>query len=196
MWLSFSNGEEEPVKEEMETMRSHGFKIFHIPRPNYTVTTTFPFRTTLSIFIAIYRVYPKLGKYIAEHSLCAYPAIEVYTDQEITFLMPLSRQEDFYVSEFQEEDVSIATTDMGSVMGEKEASLKDDDVFLKPKTPVRMNPVRASLDSLDNSVDDESDEEEKARDSESEGERSSVATSSSFDDLASDLNDQKKKNGH
>jgi len=157
-----SNGDEQPVKEEMELMRSHGWKIFHIPKPSYTVTTTFPFRTTFSIFIAIYRVYPRLGKYIAEHSLCAYPAIEVYTDNEITFIMPLSRQEDFYVSEFQEESISVATTEMGSVMGDKETVAgstrqEDDDLFLKPKTPLRSN--RPMRPSLDDSVDDDDDDE-------------------------------------
>jgi len=157
-----SNGDEQPVKEEMELMRSHGWKIFHIPKPSYTVTTTFPFRTTFSIFIAIYRVYPRLGKYIAEHSLCAYPAIEVYTDNEITFIMPLSRQEDFYVSEFQEESISVATTEMGSVMGDKETTAgstrnEDDDLFLKPKTPLRSN--RPMRPSLDDSVDDDDDDE-------------------------------------
>jgi len=157
-----SNGDEQPVKEEMELMRSHGWKIFHIPKPSYTVTTTFPFRTTFSIFIAIYRVYPRLGKYIAEHSLCAYPAIEVYTDNEITFIMPLSRQEDFYVSEFQEESISVATTEMGSVMGDKETMAgstrnEDDDLFLKPKTPLRSN--RPMRPSLDDSVDDDDDDE-------------------------------------
>jgi len=157
-----SNGDEQPVKEEMELMRSHGWKIFHIPKPSYTVTTTFPFRTTFSIFIAIYRVYPRLGKYIAEHSLCAYPAIEVYTDNEITFIMPLSRQEDFYVSEFQEESISVATTEMGSVMGDKETAAgstrnEDDDLFLKPKTPLRSN--RPMRPSLDDSVDDDDDDE-------------------------------------
>jgi len=156
-----SNGEETPVKEEMELMRSHGWKIFHIPKPSYTVTTTFPFRTTFSIFIAIYRVYPRLGKYIAEHSLCAYPAIEVYTDNEITFIMPLSRQEDFYVSEFQEESISVATTEMGSVMGDKEMTStrqEDDDLFLKPKTPLRSN--RPMRPSLDDSVDDDDDDDD------------------------------------
>jgi len=157
-----SNGDEQPVKEEMELMRSHGWKIFHIPKPSYTVTTTFPFRTTFSIFIAIYRVYPRLGKYIAEHSLCAYPAIEVYTDNEITFIMPLSRQEDFYVSEFQEESISVATTEMGSVMGDKETTAgstrnEDDDLFLKPKTPLRS--YRPMRPSLDDSVDDDDDDE-------------------------------------
>lgn len=166
-----SNGDEQPVKEEMELMRSHGWRIFHIPRPSYTVTTTFPFRTTFSIFIAIYRVYPRLGKYIAEHSLCAYPAIEVYTDNEITFIMPLSRQEDFYVSEFQEESVSVATTEMGSVMGDKDtvsrttAKPDEDDLFLKPKTPVRSNNYRAALrPSLDDSIEDDDDASAESKD--------------------------------
>jgi len=189
-----SNGEtEQPDKEEMELMRSHGFKIFHIPKANFVVNATFPFRTTLSIFIAIYRVYPKLRQYIAERNLCAYPAIEIYTDKDIVFLMPLSMQEEYFVAEFQEEDISVATTEMGSVIGDREGALKDDDVFLKPRTPVRMNNIRASLDSLDVSVDDDHSEQDEINPSESEGEHS-AATTSSFDDLTNDLSEKERPN--
>ena len=48
-----------PVKEEMELMIKHGYKIFHLPDPGFVVTTCFPFRTSLSILIAIQRVYPR-----------------------------------------------------------------------------------------------------------------------------------------
>ena len=35
----------------------------------------------LSIYIAIYRVYPKLKDYIFSRGLCAYPAIEIYSKE-------------------------------------------------------------------------------------------------------------------
>lgn len=178
-----SNGAETPSKEEMETMTSHGFKIFHLPKANYVVTATFPFRTTLSVFIAIFRVYPKLRSYIAEKNLCAYPAIEIYTDREIVFIMPLSRQEEFYVSEFVEEDVSVATTDMGSVAGDARDA---EDVFLKPRTPVRMNRIR---ESADDSVDESSEDGGAER---SEPEEGSADTASSFDDLAAELEEKRR----
>jgi len=142
-----SKGDEKPVKEEMDIMVKHGYKIFYLPDPGFVVTTTFPFRTTFSFMIAIWRVYPKLKKYISEKSLCAYPAIEVYQSEDIIFMMPLSHQEEFFVTEFQEEQESVATTDMGSVLTNDK---DDDDLFLKPKTPVRVS--RTSRRSVESSL--------------------------------------------
>ena len=114
-----AQGGETPVKEEMEKMRENGFRIVHLPDPSYVVTATFPFATTFSIYLAIYRVYPKLRDYIAERRLCAYPALELYSDSSIVFMMPLSRQDEFFVAEFQEDEVSIATTDRGESILER-----------------------------------------------------------------------------
>ena len=175
-----SHGEETPSRKEMELLISHGFKIFHVPKAHFVVTTTFPFRTTLSIYIAIFRVYPKLRRYISERNLCAYPAIEVYTDSEIMFLMPLSRQEEFFIPEVLEEDISVATTDIGSVVGDRDTVSKDDDLFLKPRTPLRVTKPRLSLEDLDES---ENSDDDKVENSEPEDEGS---TTSSFDDLASE----------
>ena len=65
--------------------------------------------------------------------------------------MPLSRQEEWFVPEFSEEEVSIATTEMStdsrhqnvftkgsSVQPEKivQENKNDDDAFVKPKDPV------------------------------------------------------------
>ena len=139
-----AKGKEKPDPAEMEKMTKEGFKIAHLPKPSFVVTSTFPFRTTLSIFLAIFKVYPKLRDYIAERNLCAYPAMEIYTDNAIVFMMPLSRQDDFFVSQFQEEEISVATTDMtgitdltGSVMAaEGEASfVRDKDGFVMPQSP-------------------------------------------------------------
>jgi len=115
-----AKGEEQPVPEEMEKMEKNGFKIVHLPKPSYVVTATFPFTTTISIYLGIYRVYPKLRDYIAGRKLCAYPALEMYTDSSIIFMMPLSRQDEFFVPEFQDDEMSIATTDVGDM--EKETS--------------------------------------------------------------------------
>lgn len=145
-----ARGGEKPVPAEMEKMIQHGFRIVHLPRPSYVVTASFPFRTTLSIFMAIYKVYPKLRNYIAERNLCAYPALEVYRDNSILFLMPLSRQDEFFVSQFQEEEVSVATTEVESVAGSLASSVMesplppvpqphhrntDQDGFLIPSRP-------------------------------------------------------------
>ena len=136
--LAFGGEKADPA--EMEKCVKEGFKITHLPKPSFVVTARFPFRTTLSIFIGIYKVYPKLRDYISQRNLCAYPAMEIYTDSEIIFMMPLSRQDEFFVSEFQEEEMSVATTDMtGSVMaGPAETEVRSDrdkDGFLIPQSP-------------------------------------------------------------
>merc|ERR1712096_602221 len=130
-----AKGNSKPVPEEMEKMVKNGFKIAHLPKPSYVVTASFPFTTTLSIFLAIYKVYPRLRDYIAERNLCAYPAMEVYTDSAIIFMMPLSRQDEFFVSEFQEEEMSIATTDLESFSGMESPVLRDDSGFVIPRSP-------------------------------------------------------------
>ena len=122
-----AQGGEVPVSEEMEKMRENGFRIVHLPDPSYVVTASFPFATTFSIYLAIYRVYPKLRDYIAERRLCAYPALELYSDSSIVFMMPLSRQDEFFVAEFQEDEVSIATTDMGESILEKTTDSKEQE---------------------------------------------------------------------
>jgi len=89
--------------------------------------------------MAIFRVYPKLKEYITSRSLCAYPAIEIYTSKSIEFIMPLSKQEEYFVPEFCEEQVSIATTEFSNHPDEPEddqKSIKDDDkVFARPSIP-------------------------------------------------------------
>ena len=95
-------------------MTKHGYKIIHLPKPNYVVMASFPFRNTLSIYMGIFRVYPKLKDYIVSRGLCAYPALEIYTPTAIEFVMPLSKQEEFFVPEFCEEQESIATTEFSN----------------------------------------------------------------------------------
>ena len=131
-----AKGKEKPDPGQMEKMIKEGFKIAHLPKPSFVVTSSFPFRTTLSIFLAIFKVYPKLRDYISERNLCAYPAMEVYTDNSIVFQMPLSRQDDFFVSQFQEEEISVATTDLtGSVMAAEVSLVRDKDGFVMPHSP-------------------------------------------------------------
>jgi len=155
-----ATGSEEPDPAELELVSKHGFKIAHFPKPNYVVLAEFPFTNTLSIYMGIFRVYPKLKEYIATHGLCAYPALEIYTSNKIKFMMPLSKQEDFFVPEFCEEQVSIATsiatteisnhpdhagadeelkTLEGNSTGKRSlkkiSSTAGDDVFVRPATP-------------------------------------------------------------
>merc|ERR550519_2251943 len=129
-----AKGAEKPVPEEMEKMEQNGFKIVHLPKPSYVVTATFPFTTTFSIYLGIYRVYPKLRDYIASRKLCAYPALEMYSDSSIVFMMPLSRQDEFFVSEFQDDDMSVATTDVGDL--DRDPGGDSVGAFLVPDVPM------------------------------------------------------------
>ena len=135
-----ASGSEQPDSKEMELLVSHGYKIINFPKPNFVVMATFPFNTTLSIYMGIFRVYPKLKEYIASRGLCAYPALEIYTSKCIDFIMPLSKQEDFFVPEFCEEQVSIATTEYSNHpdQDDDQKSIKDDDdkIFVRPANPV------------------------------------------------------------
>ena len=140
-----AQGGEAPVKEEMEKMKENGFRIVHLPDPSFVVTATFPFATTFSIYIAIYRVYPQLRDYIAERRLCAYPAMELYSDSSIVFMMPLSRQDEFFVAEFQEDQVSIATTDIGESILEKATDCNEKE----RKSPASSNGSDNSTQSIE-----------------------------------------------
>ena len=110
-----STGSESADPHNLEKMISHGYKIAVFPKPAFVVTAAFPLTTRLSLYIAIFRVYPKLREYISAKGLCAYPAMEFYTRDKIQFVMPLSKQEEFFVPEFSEDQVSIATTEFSTV---------------------------------------------------------------------------------
>jgi len=163
-----AKGDEEPIPEEMEKMKNYGFKILHLPKPSYVVTASFPFTTTLSIYLGIYRVYPRLRDYISERKLCAYPALEVYTDSSIIFMMPLSRQDEFFVSEFQEDEMSIATTDVGEIDKESNVSTMTNELVRQRTESVLKNSDNVSGDEVEKvdspGGEEEGEEEKKERD--------------------------------
>ncbi|XP_022354098.1 testis-expressed protein 264 isoform X2 [Lutra lutra] len=70
--------------------------------PSHVVTATFPYTSSLSIWLATRRVHPALDAYIKERKLCAHPRLEIYQQDQIYFMCPLARQGDFYVPEVKE----------------------------------------------------------------------------------------------
>ncbi|XP_063719571.1 testis-expressed protein 264 homolog [Symsagittifera roscoffensis] len=74
------------------------------------VHCTFPFVNTLSIMIAVRRVYPALQKYISDNKLKtgAYPFIEYCHDSTLHFLVPCLDNQRFFVPEFCEENKQFA----------------------------------------------------------------------------------------
>lgn len=191
-----ATGQDDPDPSEMETMIGNGYKIVHFPKPNYAVMSSFPFRTTLSIYLAIFRVYPKLKQYIASRGLCAYPALEIYTSTDIQFMMPLSRQEEFFVPEFSEEEVSIATTEFSNhpdhasvdedvANSHTEQQQEEEAVFVKPTKPPAKKSDLPKSKSKSPKFLKQDDLSEKTSDS-----------SSSFEDLGAenscDVNEKEK----
>uniref|UniRef100_T1IT36 Testis-expressed sequence 264 protein n=1 Tax=Strigamia maritima TaxID=126957 RepID=T1IT36_STRMM len=93
------DSDDEKSKENEKILLDQGYKLITFPAVSNAITTTFPFKNTLSIFIAVSRVYPQLNEFIKVRSLCAHPMIEVYDKGTIVFVAPLARQDEFYVPE-------------------------------------------------------------------------------------------------
>ncbi|XP_031706046.1 testis-expressed protein 264 [Anarrhichthys ocellatus] len=96
-------GEEKPDEELQKMYEKFGFKVFSLPEVSHAVTTSFDCTTPLSHVVGPYRVYPRLASYIEERKLCAFPTIEICSQDVIKYMVPLSRQTDFFVPEMKEE---------------------------------------------------------------------------------------------
>lgn len=94
-----SEGESRADEELVKSYEASDFNVFCFPEVTHAVTTSFPYRTFLSILLGVMRVYPRMMDYIKKRSLCAHPCIEIYKDSRIYYMLPLARQEDFYVPE-------------------------------------------------------------------------------------------------
>ncbi|XP_053172439.1 testis-expressed protein 264 [Scomber japonicus] len=124
-----SEGEDKANEELLKRYETSGFKVFSFPEATHVVTTSFPYRTFGSIFLALYRVYPRLTEYMKKRKLWAYPIVEIYRDGQIQFMAPLARQGDFYVPEAHEkvkkrpeEEESYSDTDVSGAESNSEYS--------------------------------------------------------------------------
>jgi len=59
-----AEGSEKPDDELVKLYEGRGFKLFNFPAVERVVSTTFPYKTFLSIYIYVYRVYTAVGNYI------------------------------------------------------------------------------------------------------------------------------------
>uniref|UniRef100_A0A3B3ZNT9 Uncharacterized protein n=1 Tax=Periophthalmus magnuspinnatus TaxID=409849 RepID=A0A3B3ZNT9_9GOBI len=98
-----SEGEEKPDEELQKLYEKFGFKVFSLPEVSHAVTSSFPCTSPMSHVVAPNRVYPQLGAYIQERKLSAFPYIEICSSDSIHYMVPLSRQTDFFVPEVKEE---------------------------------------------------------------------------------------------
>merc|ERR1712243_276000 len=122
----------------------NGYKVAVLSKQQFAVVSSFPLKTGLSLYVAIFRVYPRLRQYIADMGLCAYPAIEIADRRTMHFMMPLSRQEEFFVPEFCEEQISIATTEMSTAVDH--SALADEDALRTSSRNSRKSEEKNPLD--------------------------------------------------
>lgn len=122
------NDTDQPAaKEVKEQLEAEGFKTASFPAVDHAVTTVFPFRGSVSVMIAMARVYPKLREYIKEKLLCARPMMEIYEDNRVLFVCPLAKQDEFYVEEATEEPEEGATSDPGTTTASDEEHADDGE---------------------------------------------------------------------
>jgi len=84
-----------------------GFKTEWLPAISHSILVEFPWSTPFSVFLAIWKVYPAIENFIKENKLCAHPYIEFYDREMMQFIVPLSKQERFYVPDY----TSLQATD-------------------------------------------------------------------------------------
>ncbi|ELU09699.1 hypothetical protein CAPTEDRAFT_179110 [Capitella teleta] len=98
-----AEGKDSPDDDLVKSFTDKGFKEISFPAVANVVKTEFPYRSPLSIFIGVFRVYPQLSAFVKERSLCAHPMIEIYSNDTIHYMSPLCMQDDFYVPEASSE---------------------------------------------------------------------------------------------
>ena len=59
-----AEGDQQPDEELVRSMCGKGFKTFDFPLVSNAVKCVFPFRSYLSVIIAIFRVYPLMGEFV------------------------------------------------------------------------------------------------------------------------------------
>ncbi|XP_062842230.1 testis-expressed protein 264 homolog [Trichomycterus rosablanca] len=94
-----TEGDQRPSVGQQELYKKLGFQIFTFPEVTHVVSSCFPYRTPLSIFLGMHTVYPQLDVYIKKRKLCAHPFLEIYSSRLIHYIRPLARQSHFYVPE-------------------------------------------------------------------------------------------------
>jgi len=67
-----AEGNEKLDDELVKLFEGHGFKLFNFPAVQKVVSTTFPYNTFLSIYIAVFRVYAAITKYgkVSVYNIC------------------------------------------------------------------------------------------------------------------------------
>ena len=126
-----NEGEDGWTKDKIADLKtgllSKDYKITTLPKIDHVVYTTFPFRSAMSIVIAVKRVYPIIRAYVSRHNLCAHPALEVYTPELIYFILPLSKQDHFYLFDSDDEEACLPDPASEHSVYSSSSCSEDDD---------------------------------------------------------------------
>ncbi|XP_027194174.2 testis-expressed protein 264-like [Dermatophagoides pteronyssinus] len=83
-----------PIIKSM--LMEKGYRFAQLPEQvDPVVYVKFPYRGIMSVVIGSRRVYSSIESYIQENRLTAYPKIEIYDGDNIHYILPLSKQNDF-----------------------------------------------------------------------------------------------------
>ncbi|KAI8497537.1 hypothetical protein Bbelb_248430 [Branchiostoma belcheri] len=96
-----AEGDEKPDPETVKALQDKGYKLQEFPAVARAVRTSYPFVNTLSIILAVGRVYGALADYIKTRGLEAGPFVDVYDRGNTVshFMAPLELHDNFYVPE-------------------------------------------------------------------------------------------------
>uniref|UniRef100_A0A2R5LEI1 Putative sterol metabolic process n=2 Tax=Ornithodoros turicata TaxID=34597 RepID=A0A2R5LEI1_9ACAR len=104
----------------LKKLQEEGYRTVTFPAVDNVISTTFPFRGSVSVILAVARVYPQLKEYIKEKHLCAHPFLEIYESDKVLFVCPLAKQDEFYVDEAVEDPEEGGTSDQGFTSEDQE----------------------------------------------------------------------------
>lgn len=195
-------GEEKPDEELQKTYERFGFKVFSLPEVNHAVTTSFPCTTPLSHVLGPYRVYPRIASYIEERKLSAFPTIEICGTDIINYMVPLSRQTDFFVPEMKEEvkpdvkeedsDEDRGTDITGADSHSDVSSVSGGVPWDSRETSLAASTAASLASSLPLRDIMDANEDIKLRDQSDRGSNESMGSGSSFEELDMDQEEQEE----
>ncbi|XP_067361034.1 testis-expressed protein 264 isoform X2 [Channa argus] len=195
-----SEGDGKPDEELQKLYEKFGFKVFSLPEVSHAVTTSFPCTTPLSYVLGPYRVYPRLASYIEERKLCAFPTIEIYSSDVINYMVPLSRQIEFFVPEMKEEfkpdvkeedsDEDRGTDITGADSHSDVSSVSGGVPWDSRETSLAASTAASLASSLPLRDIMDANEDIKHRDQSDRGSNESMGSGSSFEELDMDQEEQ------
>uniref|UniRef100_UPI0037E8043D testis-expressed protein 264 homolog n=1 Tax=Semicossyphus pulcher TaxID=241346 RepID=UPI0037E8043D len=196
-------GEEKPDEELQELYQKFGFKVFSLPEVSHAVTTSFPCTTPLSHVLGPYRVYPRITSYIEERKLCAFPTIEICGLDVTNYMVPLSRQTDFFVPEMKEEvktdvkeedsDEDRGTDITGADSHSDVSSVSGGVPWDSRETSLAASTAASLASSLPLRDVMDANEDIKLRDQSDRGSNESMGSGSSFEELDMDQEEGAEK---